>query len=506
MYQHFIKNNDMKKVEMFYYLSLREEVSIQELISQFNISRSSIKRYIADLNICLSHISSTNPTGLIAIKQTSSFDYFLTVNNHEELLSLYPKIQLYFLQISPTFQLFDLLFINNALTVYEISETLLFSENYCYKVIKQLNNILKLFSLSIEKNKKDSTFFVFGTEPNIRFVYLVLFVTPFQSEEWPFSKLSHSYLKESYSNEAKKILGYRPYSTIKRIEYLLAITDTRIRQSHYMDPFHSQISKILSVFMKVHDITKYQKHFPPSVPIVSDKFIENNERMYFNLFLRIIDGTIDTEEDQLKIGKELVNLDTPITNFYSAYISSLLMVRKRKETDEVKLNETMYYSLLYHVYSLYATFNPLEVVYITSSESTIDTMQREKIIRELKALYVEDMLSSELISEFTAELVGPLIMSLKQTYQTKKLCVYIQYAREPVGSAIIKKAIYNVFNEKSIQFVSSIEETDIFISDSVEDLSLTKHFFFFEDVRLMECWESLFKFLNEKIYTNYTSK
>lgn len=506
MYQHFIKKHDMKKVELFYYLSLREEVSMQELVSHFNISRSSVKRYIADLNICLIHINSMNLNELIAIEQTSSFEYFLTINNSEELLSLYPKIQLYFLQISPTFQLFDLLFIHNVLTVYEISEILLFSENYCYKVIKQLNNILKDFSLSIEKNKKDSTFFVFGTESNIRFIYLVLFVTPFQSEEWPFSKLSHNYLKESYSNEAKKILGHRPYSTIKRIEYLLAITDRRIRQSHFIAPFHSQISKILSVFMKVHDMTQYQKHFPPSVPIASDKHIENNERMYFNLFLRIIDGTIDTEEDQLKIGKALVNLDTPITTFYSAYISSLLVVPKQKKMDESKLYEIMYYSLLYHVYSLYATFNPLEVVYITSSESTVNILEREQIIWELNALYVEAMLAPELINGFTAELVGPLIMSLKQTYQTKKICIYVQYAREPIGSSIIKKAIHNIFNEKSIQFVTSIEETDIFISDSIEDLSLTKRFFFFEDIRLIQCWKSLFNFLNEQIYTNYISK
>lgn len=495
MYQHFIKKQDEKKLSLFFYLISKDKVSTEELVSKFSVSKFTIKRYANDLNISLKELQKNK---FIEIQQFGSFYYCVKDLSQDDLICVCASLKLLYLERSPTFQLFDLLFTSNTCTIYEISDSLLISENHSYKIIKQLNKTLTSFSISIEKSKLDQSFSVIGLEPNIRCIYLVLFVTLYQSRSWPFTKISSLKLKQTYSKQVHEILNKRSLSVQTRIDYLLAIMDTRIRQSHFIDSFPKDIHTILKVFMDLHDVTAVQQSFPPSFPISSHTKIKKNEHEFFNLILRMIDGTTDTDGDRYNIGKKLSQLENPITQFYKDFLISVLEEELSSNTSNFFF-ESLYFSVLYHCYSLYCTFNPMDVLYINqSSENQYITLQRDTMINKLQNTFIKKPLESNLINKSTVYIVGSVLAYCIPPFKSNVIYVYVQYAREPIGNKIITDTLKEIFSSNAIQFVSDVRKANIIISDSVENAS-TIDYFFFEDISLDNSWEQLFSFLKEKI-------
>lgn len=495
-----LKKQDFTKLQLFNYISMHGQVEINQLADTFHLSKTTVRRYIADLNSLLQEDPRTQQS---KIHQIDSSNYYLTPLTQENLAYFTFKLQSYFLDFSSKFQLLALFFSSHSLTIHQICDALIISENYCYKLIKQLRSILHSISISIEKSGKQQTFSLKGSESTIRFMYISLFIPAFQSARWPFSHISQNSLRSTHSKITIEPLEHSSFSAKIRVEFLLAIIDKRVRNNQFITPFDEPLRSIVHVFINQHDVTKDISRFPFTFPLSFDSKKEENEREHFNFFIRTIHSSIDTKQDKLSIGRQFSLLDNPITNFYTLYIPTFLVKYKIKEENDIFF-EFMYYAVFYHSYSLYSQLNPLSMIQLNhrSSEIQIIKSHTQTLKNDLDQAFSTYFISPKTTSYFTTELVSSLFVTLSQIHKERVLHLYVQYSRDAIGSTFIQSEIHHFFSAKSIKFVSTIHKADIIISDSAE-FNTAVEFYFFEDTTRNSSWINLFSFLQKKLYELY---
>ena len=495
-----LKKQDFNKLQLFNYISRHEQVEINYLAEIFKLSKTTIRRHIADLN---SLLKGNGKTSYFQINQTDSSHYYLTPLTQEKFAHLSFKLQSHYLNISPQFQLLALFFSSHSLTIYQICEALIISENYCYKLIKQLKAILKTVSISINKSVENQSFSLHGSESTIRFMYIWLFLPSYQNISWPFSHLTQDSVRFAYSKADTGPLEHSTRSAKTRIEFILAIIDKRVRHNQLNEPFDETLYSIVQIFMKQHDVSKNIPHFPATFPLAVGSEKEVNEREHFNLIIRTINSSIDTQQDKLNIGEQFTLLNNPITNFYSGFIPAFFKKYNIKKSND-SLFEFMYYTVFTHSYSIYSHFNPMMMTQLNhlDSEIQIITDNTQTFKNDLDDAFSTYSMPPDLITDLTTELVSSVLVTLSQIHKEKVLYLYVQYSRDIVGGAFIQSEIHHFFSAKSIKFVSSIHDADIIISDSNE-LSATSEFHFFEDTTRNSSWINLFSFLQRKLYELY---
>lgn len=119
-----LKKQDFNKLQLFNYISRHEQVEINYLADTFKLSKTTIRRHIADLN---SLLKENGKTSYFQINQTDSSHYYLTPLTQEKFAHLSFKLQSHYLNISPQFQLLVLFFSSHSLTIYQICEALIIS-------------------------------------------------------------------------------------------------------------------------------------------------------------------------------------------------------------------------------------------------------------------------------------------------------------------------------------------------------------------------------------------
>lgn len=497
MIENFLKKQEITKLMLFKYVSSNSFVDILHLSDTFHLSKSSIKRYLSDLN---SLLASDSDTRNFQIKQNESFSYYLAGSNDEDINInyLYFKIQLIFFNNSAIFQLFTILFNSEPITLIEVCKEISISENYCYRLVKKLNNIIKPYSMSI--STKHNALRLLGRESDIRIVYFVIFTSIYQNLEWPFITISQK--KAHTLSSFYNLNSYQMTSITSRIDFLLAILENRIHKTNYIQPMPACIDELTQVFVDCHDLTAELAYFPTNYPLIKNSTTEKNERLFFNLFVRIIDSSIDSDLVKITIGEKLAHLKHPLTDYYLALNQQFLKTFNLSNSKKL-LYEFMYYTILHHVYSLYTCLDYQQIIQTNNFDYSSNIPEQINLF--YTAFWDNSNVPNKFFTNYLHVCIQSILTSLFYIHKKNYLKIYIQYTKSSLGKTLIESQIKNFFNPESIQIIQKLDEADIVISDSNEKKINEIAYFFFTNINNNHSWSKLLAFIQQELFNLYVT-
>ncbi|MBP1043362.1 helix-turn-helix domain-containing protein [Vagococcus sp. BWB3-3] len=170
------------------------------------------------------------------------------------------------LKTTPAFQLLELVFFDETLTVAQLAEKLFFSVPTVYRLITKINQALAYFAIELKPNPCKMT----GNEAQIRYFYSNYFLESYSLSEWPFpfdERAFNSLLQQLF----QPILEELDVASFQQIRIRTAVHFTRHQQG-YRNKQEVTIQQRLVAYCEPALATLNEQALAMSVETVVDVF------------------------------------------------------------------------------------------------------------------------------------------------------------------------------------------------------------------------------------------
>ncbi|HFP6581202.1 TPA: helix-turn-helix domain-containing protein [Enterococcus faecalis] len=493
MIDFFLKKQTIK-LDILLELSNQKKIDFLSYFIKKNIPRTTLKRIFDNLNNDLKENELP-----CRIEQDEQKRYYLTFSEKTSALTTYQRLKLIYLKESLHFQLLSILLTTPTSSIYLLSEKLMVSTSYCYRLIRELNIELQTFRLTIETKKKGEQIKIIGHEQTFRIFSFIILSEAYQTIEWPFQHITKQNIIESISlSKLKNIHSFSP-SKQNQVFFLIAITDLRIKNKcrlKKMNPDLLDFVKILKENVNFADDTLIlnQRYY------LDDKTL-NNEVLFYNALFRILIAHTILPEQKQVAGKKLCLSNTTLSN-------SIIELAKAI-SDEFGLNSELnyYYELIYFlaIYELLLSlinvsidsFSQASDRYADSTEKLVYNNKLDIQIFYKKFLKNNINLKLSLVKDSNFVYTCNFINTLVRIYSCSSLSIYFQFSKNFLGERLISQKISNMFNSSTLKFTKNFYQANLVISDSMDTIKELdgKNYFYFNNIDDKKLWVELIMFI-----------
>ncbi|MBP2097241.1 helix-turn-helix domain-containing protein [Enterococcus rivorum] len=492
MIEIFLKKQEFSKLEIFKYITFENAITTQDLMTEFNLPRSTTKRYIADINSLLSQHKNTESYQVL---QNEEHKYYVTNIDKADKIYFFHKFQELFLQESLTFRVFSTVFIADNINFFDLATELNISSGYLYKILALLNKQLKPYSIHFEKNEQ--TISIDGSEKNIRVFYTYILYSVHQNLSWPFTKNQETEVKLDILSWKDSKIKKKSLSKRTRLNFFLAIMGKRIKDDCIVHSLPRYVGETIDVFMKFNDAKALVN---TRSQILTQNKMTTAEYQLMNLILRMYDGEFDTKVEMKRIGEALNQIDSPIVKFSKdlrkAFFSELPVEKNKKNEDYF-----LYYAVLHNTY-LFCFADSLDAVYETQYSYNMEkTYANSNFRNPIRTLYKKTLENNSVKTpENLVEVGTRFLFTLFNLYKITTLKIFVQHASNSLGEPLIKSELLKLFSSDSIEFVTNTQLADVIISDCVEEINDTSTYFLLIDLFNLKAWRDLADFIKDRLF------
>ncbi len=328
----FIDKTAEKKLALFKLLFFSDNlVSVKDLLTQLQFSKSALFRYLKELeeDLALTFDSQSflliNHNNAYSYKSESQLDKSLIVN----------RLNLYYVKGSIRFKIITALYKKRYTSVDEIANDLYVSPSYLYRQLKAIYAFFDDFHLKLtfKPDSNQSTNFV-GSEIHQRFFFAYFYWSVFKGIEWPFKRLPESMYDLYYKNEIDKKFpkGNLAPAKATQIGYLLTITFWRVNSRKEYVQLEEELIEILTAISEVNDISSSIATTWTQLP----EEIDNQERLFFNFFTRVEVASVDNDEMKEQISKHLLTINSDLVAYCVTFLEEVQQHFDLKMTSQKK--------------------------------------------------------------------------------------------------------------------------------------------------------------------------
>lgn len=193
------------------------------------------------------------------------------------------------LKNSPAFQLLELIFFDETLTVTQLAEKLFFSVPTVYRLITKINQALTPFLISLKPNPCRMT----GEEQQIRYFYSNYFLEAYPLLKWPF-QINLTSFDHLLIEMFKDYQDLPDVASFQQLRMITAVQLTRYQQGHLNQlsaTLHQQLTA--NCHSKIGLLVPYEKELqlPANLEAIVDVFgfylINQRQLDYHQLFPKI---------------------------------------------------------------------------------------------------------------------------------------------------------------------------------------------------------------------------
>lgn len=498
MLEQLIKKSKSYNLHLLQVLLVNKENTLDTLANTLVVSKSSLKRFVADINIDLAQSATIDCQ---VIKKNDS--YTLSYQNNTEPATIYHSLKLMYLNESVSFRLLIKLILDSHTDINSLIDSLYISHSHFYRTLTSLTNFLNQFGLSLGtiKGKLQIT----GDEMLIRSTLLVIITSVYQSNHWPFNVS-----KEQITNTFGFVTLTKDYPQSVQYQclYLLALTDNRLKKKHFLSNLYTiEFMPILNILSEEHDLTAPFLKFPPNSSL--DDELTRRERELFNFILRLIVANLDSPAQKKTIGLRWIATSNPITDYCLKFCTLFFSHYSLPETDE-NYAEFMFFSVLYHIAALYPQ---AQIVNMTNIDHQLPNITDYSVeIDEISTLYTTFSTSYYLknsrkvaVKPDFIQFFSQLSFLFLQAKQTKILTIYVYYSQNILSENFIKEKLLSNFSSESLLFITNPSEADIIISDSTYDKTTSGKHFYIPSVFDVNALQAMFSFIQTCLFNkNFT--
>lgn len=486
----FMKKSDKQKFELFkLILFSKNGLSVTLLAEKSDMSLNLIYRKLKVLNDDLTIVF---PQGSVyLIKNDIFFTIFL--DNSINVSFVIDTLRLHYIQLSHEYLILQSVLSNYFNSVEALSQKINLSVAQTYKSLNTVNKALNHFGVKLIFTGDTSRSNIQGLEQNIRLFLFYYYWSVFKGVVWPF-KESLNYLQDielphCEVSQAQKM----------RLRYYQTICTWRIFYRNKLVELDSDFLEVVHLFNTIHPI-----RFSVDMAISGEALAQ--EESYFGFLCRLFIYNTDTMDQKLDIAKAFIQSDLPVSKNCTFILDRVYAAYDIKPKREDYLFS--YYSLLIALTSItYLSIDNSELLENNQALSRLGTdfadfPQMEVELSKLaQQLFFEAPYLCELKSKgFFTYIVYLFYFFIDYSKKSQQLNIFIQYSKNQITTAEIKRSLSSFFSSESIAFVDNIQQSDILISDCYEKDYPNENFFYFDNPLDTNEWESLLKYVSNKLY------
>ncbi|WP_375270017.1 helix-turn-helix domain-containing protein [Enterococcus sp. DIV0212c] len=491
-----MKKNEANKFELLKKLLYSKQgLSIQEIITASHESKSTIYRYIQQLNEDLTLLFTETP---IQIEQKNT-TFYIVLSDLLNIAYILDKVRLSYIYISPEILIFAAAAGKNHTSLESLAQSINLSPSYTYKSLNIINKQLHYFRVSIGFGDFSRKSNVYGAEADIRFFLFYMYWNTNKGIVWPFNA-SPDYFKElplpintTLAPSQHMRLRYHQNITYWRILYLqekISITEEFLTYLFILD---------------TENPTKFTIDFSNTLTIEELK----NEQVYFGFLSRFFIPDIDTKESKQKIAQLFIDSGLPLTK---SCIDLLELIQTEYDL-VINPEEYLFYYYNLMIALLYVHYIEIDYQSISENEDRLsflddDNQDFSRVEKEINHLVSQFFITDPFLKEMDAKglvtyMTNLLYCIIDSTRSIVPLYIFCQYSKNFYMGDKIKKYLLTTFGSRAIHFTTDIQQANLVISDSYEGDISNRDFFYFDAPYESTTWEAVSLFVSTRIQTCY---
>lgn len=495
-----LNKREVGKLALLKYLVAQTApVHRERILSKFNISLSTLKRYTHSMNEDLKSVKEFNQIQII--EDDGYFFHNPTPFNGQYVLK---KMNFSYHLDSLQFQLFEKIFSNSIRSIHDLATCLSISLPYLYKLLLDANQFLKPFFIKIDYSINLDNISISGSNENIRLFETYFFWNVTQGIDWLFQNISIDELFSCFTEQ--EFRAFFDSSAAKQSKFLhsLAVIHQLYPSEAKSLALHESLKEVMAVFQSENDLSgPLIRLLKTSYPEIHDEESLESEGLFFNFMSRIFSSYRDTDDTQIKIGQKLAEVNNDLILYCKQLVTALIIeypeIKRSPNYNDLRY-KLLYFFSLYIANVRYIRFDSShlqEFMFINPNlqtvKSTLYTKGEEFFNRFLAK---NPILKDQEISPFHLTLAHSLIYYFLSQIEQTPLKIYIQFSKNMFGGVYIHSQLYNLFGRENITVVEDMNSADIIISDFYEKRYKSENYFYFDDLTDQESWTKLFIFVH----------
>lgn len=460
----FISKKETIKLDLLNNLLERGAMTLDELTTFYTISKRTAKNLLVELLEEIHAIDSSLDISLNG--DTIKFgDKF----NSETYLNVYKTMQLNYYENSISFQLFTLLLKSKSISIYDLSEKLMVSHSYLYKLIKDLSDQLKLHHLNVHIDVQAYKVSFFGDEIEIRCIAYYFFSLIFNTLDSKF--------KPSLTHSSNVFVNNKFTETTNHLITIVESIFMSRKQQLYLLP---ELGKEEVAFVNLI------KQVCPRYALAS---LDNNDSSAMLLWLTYIAPDIITNDEKKMIGNSLWKSQSEIVPFFKIFIHA---VEEEFSCSEEEMFLLMWeYYARFIVYKFFKCWKYKNIIEIKRTKNRyIDR------IESITKIYLKDVISPLAIQQYADELS-------ELTYSYLNLLIPVKIHIDLFEYSSVKVFIENIlgrsYRTDILVFTDNPDDADLIITNVIPIKKRNVDLFFFSDISSKVNWEELGKAIQGQI-------
>lgn len=461
MNKKFMKKNEANKFDLFKKILFSENgIRIQEIISQCDDSKSTLYRYVQQIN---EDLALAFPEETLTINQTKSLLY-VSIPKTMSFAYVIDFLRFYYITVSPEYSIFSAAANKNFSSLESLAQSINLSPSYTYKNIKSLNALLKSFRIKTAFGDPSKKTNIYGAESDIRFLLFFAYWDILKGLTWPFNRSP-----QHFKNLPIPISTTLSPSQNTRLRYFQNITYWRIL---YLQEQVSIDDDFLAYLTILNDVNPTRFTLDLKNTLSTDEI--TTEEAYFSFLARFFIADIDTKEMKQQTAQLFIASNLPL----ATSCQHLLILLKEKY--DLVIDEGDHLLFFYHlmIALLYVKYIGIDHESVSEYEKHLSLLDVEKkyfytIENELNKLIRsfgknEESLKMDLPHHLVNYMTNVLFYIVDSSKKIQPLTIFCQYSKNFYTVDEIKNNLLTIFGNKVIRFTEAIHEADLVISDCYE--------------------------------------
>ncbi len=467
IYSYYLTKKQVEKLVLLKKIFVKKSISIKEFCEESNKTTYQLRNLLYEIEENI-NIFSKQEKPIFTIGKKNI--YLTEEMKQEYYLDLFVKLRKTYFIESPYYQLLIYMFKKRRARVVEISNNLVFSTSYCYKLLRYLRKMLTIQNMPITLDKNKDTIELNGEEMCIRMYFYLIEI------------LANNVYIEVNIRSAIDLLAkeYEPLRTTKiKHDLMFSIIENSVTQGYFINSDCSSSIEIFGHLSELYDETPVRK----ALPIRTEKDSRTELIYYYFWAMLFIPETV-TEDEKIILGEKFIRIENnQIIDFSNSIIDKL--------SEKYELDDNTIHKLVYEIVVNTWGYQNLYLDKFMSKENLSLYLDSGK---EVEAVVENSLKKSSLNIKnkgLFIQKMGQIIGSYVPLQKNEVLSIGISTLNHPEYISVIKNILLKIYNGTVLHFTEHLEQADILVSDGVLIHSENQEFAFLGNIHNTNDWEHL---------------
>ncbi|MBO0460741.1 MULTISPECIES: helix-turn-helix domain-containing protein [unclassified Enterococcus] len=464
---HYLTKKQSEMLKLFTVLVTEKYLSLNKLSVELNLTMYQTKILLVELEENFEQLDFTFSSFFLLEKGTIGL---IEGFNQEVLLQVFVNLKKKFFNESPYFQLLLYLLKHRKTRVVDISDKLMFSKSYCYKLISRLKDIFQKQKIPITIHSNFESISLEGNEKSIRTYHYLVQV------------MAYNVFADSQTRVNIDLVGdgYGSLKTTKvKHDILFSILENAVSRGYLVQDLEKEALEIFDNMKELYEDDSLTKLIPT-------RNIEDREKeiAFFYFCRQLLIPETTSKRDKIFLGEKFKRISSnEIVDFSIDVVETLSNKYNIKpEVENVILYESVINSWAY------------KNIYFENLKGMANQHSPDSRIQEVKNLVLKIVENRDLKvgdRQIFANKLAYILSYYLPIQNSETVIIAISMLHHPEYVPVIQNKLLTIFNRKIINFTSTIEGADVLVSDGILFHEESQDFAFFRDIHNKNHWDNL---------------